>query len=57
MLFGIAALSALTATIAAFMVRFEGGEEEVGVQLADVMEELREIRREVSELRSASEGT
>ena len=46
MLFGIAALSALTATIAAFLVR-----EREDVQLADVMNEIRELRSEIRRLR------
>ncbi len=48
MLFGIAALSALTATIAAFIVR-----DHEDVQLADLMSELRSLREEVTALRTA----
>jgi voltage-gated potassium channel len=50
MLFGIATVSALTATIAAYLVK-ENEEQEV-VQLQDVMYELRELREEVRRLRS-----
>lgn len=46
MLFGIAALSALTATIAAFLVREDESE---------VLRQLAELRREVRELRTGSE--
>jgi voltage-gated potassium channel len=45
MLFGISALSALTATIAAFLVR-----EREEVQLADVLDEIRELRAEIGRL-------
>ena len=48
MLFGIAALSALTATVAAFLVR-ESREE---TTLADVLAELRALREEVARLRA-----
>jgi voltage-gated potassium channel len=48
MLFGIAALSALTATIAAFLVR-ESAEE---VTMADLLAELRALREEVAQLRA-----
>ncbi|MFN0146623.1 MAG: potassium channel family protein [Dehalococcoidia bacterium] len=48
MLFGIAALSALTATIAAFLVR-----EREDIQLADVMNEIRELRAEIRRLSGA----
>jgi voltage-gated potassium channel len=48
MLFGIAALSALTATVAAFLVR-ESREE---TTLADLLAELRALREEVARLRA-----
>ncbi|MEZ4553737.1 MAG: potassium channel family protein [Dehalococcoidia bacterium] len=46
MLFGIAALSALTATVAAYIVR-----DHEDVQLADLMSELHALREEVARLR------
>jgi len=46
MLFGIAALSALIATVAAYIVR-----DHEDVQLADLMSELRALREEVATLR------
>ncbi len=46
MLFGIAALSALTATIAAFLVRED--ESEVLREIGELRDELRELRAEVS---------
>ncbi|MGE0227946.1 MAG: potassium channel family protein [Dehalococcoidia bacterium] len=49
MLFGIAALSALTATVAAYIVR-----DHEDVQLADLMSELRALREEVATLQNAA---
>lgn len=51
MLFGIAALSALTATVAAYIVR-----DHEDVQLADLMSELQALRSEVATLRGGAEG-
>jgi len=49
MLFGIAALSALTATVAAYIVR-----DHEDVQLADLMSELRALRAEIADLRDGA---
>ncbi|MEX2081174.1 MAG: ion channel [Dehalococcoidia bacterium] len=49
MLFGIAALSALTATIAAYLVR-----EREEVDLVDILSELRELRQEIGALRAGA---
>jgi len=51
MLFGIAALSALTATVAAYIVR-----DHEDVQLADLLDEIRALREEVSRLQSSDNG-
>jgi voltage-gated potassium channel len=50
MLFGIAALSALTAVVAAMLVREHNAEDEEP-RLSELLEELRELRREVAEMK------
>jgi voltage-gated potassium channel len=52
MLFGIAAVSGLTATIAAFLVKERGGGAEGEVQLADLMEKLEELQAQVADLQA-----
>lgn len=52
MVFGIAALSAMTATIAALLVREDADD---GPTNADVLAELQELRRELAELRTKPE--
>ncbi len=52
MVFGIAALSAMTATIAALLVREDV---EDGPTNADILAELQELRRELAELRAKDE--
>lgn len=54
MLFGIAALSALTAVIAAMLVREHAAEDEEP-KLSHLLDELRELRSEVAELRQERE--
>ncbi|MBE0610124.1 MAG: potassium channel family protein [Dehalococcoidia bacterium] len=50
MLFGIAALSALTAVVAAMLVREHAAEEEEP-KMSELLDELRQLRREVAEMR------
>jgi voltage-gated potassium channel len=55
MLFGIAALSALTAVVAALLVRENAAADEEP-QLTELLEEVRALRAEVAELRGSSRG-